>query len=93
MSETQINWARVIADERRQDRICDLETEIKLLRDKLAIAERQVAIVLSVTGVTCPPGITQCRRGVCGVHYTMEDCQECIAEWSREQAVKEGGKG
>ena len=70
-----------------------LSADLHNLRNAKELAERQVAVLLSVTGVTCPPGITQCMRGVCGVHKTVKDCQECIEEWSHSEAVKEGSKG
>ena len=39
MSGTEINWAREIADERRRDRICDLERDLAAMTAELAAAK------------------------------------------------------
>jgi hypothetical protein len=64
-----------------------LSADVSNLRKAKEIAERQVAVLASYISETgqCPGDSTCCCSGV--------KCSDCWAAWSREQAVKEGGKG
>ena len=93
MSENQINWAREIADERRRDRIRDLERELAAMTARAELAERQVAVLIkhasnhsSCFGCTARDAHRACQ-------HSGAACFERFAAWSREQAAKEGGKG
>jgi hypothetical protein len=88
MSETQINWAREIADERRRDRIRDLERELAAMTAAKELAERQVKILAGWVRQqqTCPPSEASVRA------CTLSgNCVDCMITWSRAEA--EGGKG
>ena len=69
----------------------ELNKQLAAITAAKELAERQVKLLLPLTGATCPSGPrdTPCRR-LAG-HFSFAKCQECIAEWSRAEA--KGGKG
>ena len=91
MCEKQINWAREIAEERRQERICDLERGLAAMTDELAIAKRQVELLAEeimdhVSCWRCPANMGECRQS----RETIS-CKLSLAAWSKEKAEKEVG--
>ena len=82
MSENQINWAREIADEKRRDRIRDLERELAAMTAAKELAERQVAVLAD----TLAHPVQRYPFGA--MAWTTDQW----AAWSRAEAM-EGGKG